>query len=238
MKGVWFRPCSLPLGSSCHLGFPHTTRSARGLPSALTRTGRSPVSPTRSEPERRRRAEPEPLTSSWARRARQPQEMCRGRRCWGLGSLLLLLLLLGESRLGSLQAAAGAGLAVKPRAGIGRVAAGRGAVGDGVLRAPGAEIGAEWLLSCLLLLCRPKPGSSHRHPAGCRQWHRGAVRAPARLLQTQQLLLLPTVNSVEVWEQLTSDHHLLGAQLLPGCLGSSQEMLCSNFPSPLIQAPH
>ncbi|XP_021261902.1 uncharacterized protein LOC110403217 isoform X2 [Numida meleagris] len=100
VKAVWFRPCSLPLGSACPWDppgtwdSPCTSRSARGLPSPLTYTGRSPVSPTRSELSGCRGAEPELLTSSWATRARQPQEMCCGQRCWGLGSLLLLLLLL------------------------------------------------------------------------------------------------------------------------------------------------
>ena len=222
------------LGSSWHLGFPLHNTQCPWPPPALTRTGRSPVSPTSSKPKWCRGAEPEPLTSSRAGRARQPEEMCRGRHCGGLASLLLLLvvlLLLGESLLGSLGAAVAAGLGVKPRAGVGRVAAWQGAVGDGVLRALGAEIGAEWLLSCLLLLCRAKPGSSHRNPAGCGQWYRGAVRAPARLLQNQQLPSLPIVNSVEVWEQLTSDRHLHGAELLPGCLGNSQEMLCNMLPS-------
>ena len=240
--------CPLPLGSALPWdlpgtwGSPCTTRSARApppLPSALTRTGRSPVSPTRSKPKWCRGAEPEPLTSSRAGRARQPEEMCRGRRCGGLASLLLLLvlLLLGESLLGSLGAAAAAGLGVKPRAGVGCMAARQGAVGDGVLRALGAEIGAEWLLSCLLLLCRAKPGSSHRNPAGCGQWYRGAVRAPARLLQSQQLPSLPIVNSVEVWEQLTSDRHLHGVELLPGCLGNSHKLLCNMLPSCHIPGP-
>ena len=132
---------------------------------------------------------------------------------------------------------AAAGLGVKPRAGVGCVAARHRAVGDGVLRAPGAEIGAEWLLSCLLLLCRAKPGSSHRNPAGCGQWYRGAVRAPARLLQNQQLPSLPIVNSVEVWEQLTSDRHLHDAELLPGCLGNSHKLLCNMLPSCHIPGP-
>lgn len=239
IKGVWFRACSIPLGSSWHLEFPLHNTLCPWPPPALTRTGRSPVSSTRSKPKWCRGAEPEPLTSSRAGRARQPEEMCRGRRCGGLASLLLLvvLLLLGESLLGSLGAAAAAGLGVKPRAGVGCMAARQGAVGDGVLRAPGAEIGAEWLLSCLLLLCRAKPGSSHRNPAGCGQWYRGAVRAPARLLQSQQLPSLPIVNSVEVWEQLTSDRHLHGAELLPGCLGNSHKLLCNMLPSCHIPGP-
>ena len=91
------------LGSSCHLGFPLHNTQCPWPPPALTRTGRSPVSPTSSKPKWCRGAEPEPLTSSRAGRARQPEEMCRGRRCGGLASLLLLLvvlLLLGESWLG------------------------------------------------------------------------------------------------------------------------------------------
>ncbi|XP_015134030.2 uncharacterized protein LOC771657 isoform X4 [Gallus gallus] len=94
IKGVWFRACSIPLGSSWHLEFPLHNTLCPWPPPALTRTGRSPVSSTRSKPKWCRGAEPEPLTSSWARRARQPEEMCRGCHCGGLASLLLLLVLL------------------------------------------------------------------------------------------------------------------------------------------------
>lgn len=99
IKGVWFRACSIPLGSSWHLEFPLHNTLCPWPPPALTRTGRSPVSSTRSKAKWCRGAEPEPPTSSWARRARQPEEMCRGCHCGGLASLLLLvvLLLLGQN---------------------------------------------------------------------------------------------------------------------------------------------
>ncbi|XP_072191924.1 uncharacterized protein [Excalfactoria chinensis] len=80
------------LGSSWHPGFPpQNTQYPRPPPCTYTHR----KEPGLTHPQRTQTvqgAEPEPLASSGARTARQPQEMCRGRRCWGLGSLLLLLL--------------------------------------------------------------------------------------------------------------------------------------------------
>eukprot|EP00075_Anas_platyrhynchos_P022886 XP_027312139.1 uncharacterized protein LOC110351392 isoform X2 [Anas platyrhynchos] len=80
-----------------HRGHP-TAPSVPAAPKRAGGTGRSRGSPARPQrTPRRRGAEREPPTSSWPRRAQQPQAMCPGRRCWGLGSLLLLLLLLGQN---------------------------------------------------------------------------------------------------------------------------------------------
>ncbi|XP_071899070.1 uncharacterized protein [Anas platyrhynchos] len=80
-----------------HRGHP-TAPSVPAAPKRAGGTGRSRGSPARPQrTPRRRGAEREPPTSSWPRRAQQPQAMCPGRRCWGLGSLLLLLLLLGRN---------------------------------------------------------------------------------------------------------------------------------------------